>query len=727
MIPRASLLDGSAKGAWQVWVYPLGERLSVTAVNATFVRDAPTTVSSLTTSDPFGPGTASLTFPSITFLDDLGTGDLWWLVPEADVDIVWVNADEEPIYRWEGYLASFDFSSSEVGGELSVTCQGAMFQMDNYLAFPEYVYAPLPYERAIARQFANRPDSRLGPFRTEFPSWWSTRFAASDYADSPTYLTPSGVADGDPWSGMVTRSTGNFDTVLTSYVQGLLGSMHTDTGQFTLALDQGRIPVLRHRDRLVTPDATTLEVDLLWPGVQMGSMSRDFSQRLNVVYGQGKALTGQTFTGMKVSADGSRTFYEPLAARRAVHPQVNNPWYTTTAMRKEVNLTIYEGMSEDEARVVARRHLERFADPGVTGSITLSVDPMLDGVAYPRELITAGQSIVVKGLFGRPEGVLFHITESSVGEESTDLTVDSKFRDQLTVQEVRLRGRDSLSPVRMITVGQFSPNTPDQLFPWSYEMGSGFIPKGSNALFRNMPSTIGFPWESWTTARPPKDPQWADNYIKIGPASPDADDNWANQLAGTGGFAPYAIRMSQAGEARMIQIAAYDAEGRVLQVPFHVSLYVTNGVSVTSMPMLSLDDIEEDPSVPYAAGQRYPFFKNAWERFRSDGQALNPETTQSVASAELLVGYGTYYEKAGYWPSSSSTLGATPTGLFVDEQGFAWDLTSSAAGVNVQEPAETNLLYPERADVYVMIYCDAQLYQDVYFLGRIFRREPGSA
>lgn len=726
MIPTARLIDNSLKGSWQVWIYPLGERLSISAVNVTFVRGAPTVVESLTTVDPFGPGTASLKFPSVTMLDELGSDDLWWMVPEADVDIVWVTAEDEVIFRWEGFLASFDYAANDAGGELNVTCQGAMYQMDNYLAFPEYVYAPLPYEKAIARQFANRPDSRLAPFQVEFPSWWTTRFDASSYENSPEFLIPSGLTDGALWSGMVTRATGSFDTVLTSYIQGLLGSMHTDTGQFTLALDQGRVPVLRHRDRKVTPDAATLEVNVLWPGVEIGGLSRDFSQRLNVVYGQGKALNGQAFTGMKVSADGSRTFYEPLAARRGVHPQVNNPWYAATTMRKEVNLSIYEGVTEDEARVVARRHLERFSDPGVTGSVSLRVDPLLDGQAYPRELISAGQSLVIRGLFGRPEGVLFHITEASVSGESTDLTLDSKFRDQLTVQEVRLRGRDSLSPVRMITLGQFGPNVPDQLFPWSYEMGSGFVPKGSNALFRGMPSTITFPWQDWTTSRPPRDPQWADNYIRVGPASFDADDNWANRTPG-GVFTPYAVRMSQAGEARMFQIAAYDRNGRILRVPFHVSFYATNGTSVSSMPMLGEDDIDEDPTIPYAAGQHYPFFRNAWERFRDNGQQLNPETTQAVPTSTPIIGYGTFFEKAGFWPLSSSTPGATATGLFVDEQGFSWDLTGEINRVNVQEPPETNLLYPERADIYVMIYCDAQQYQDVYFLGRVFRKEPGSA
>lgn len=722
MIPQARLLDNQPTGAWRVFVYPDGKDAG--ALDVTFVRDAPTMVQSLTTTDPFGPAAASLTFPSISMLDAIGKSDLWWLQPEADIDICWVTPDsDEPVYRWEGYMVSFQYSPKEAGSELEVTCRGALFQMDNYLAKPEYVYQPIPYEVAITRQFTGKPDLRCAQITTEWPEWWETTFRVDDYASKPLYLRPIGVADGDKWSGAVTRSTGMFDQALTSYIQGLLANMYTAYGQFTIGLDAGRRPVLRHRTHHTRPQDDTLVVDLLNPGVQITPV-RDFTQRLNVVYGQGKSLNGSTFSGMKVSADGTRIIQEPYAFRRQVHPVEQNDWYDRSVMRKEVNLSFFEGLSEVEAQQIARGHLLRFADPGVTASITLSSDPMVGEGFMPRHLITAGMTIQVKGLFGEPEGVLFHITEANVGPEVTELTVDSKFRDQLTVQEVRMRTRDSLAPIRLLTVGQYKPNIPDMLFPWSYADGSGFIPKGSQTIFDGF-SNVTFPWTDITTVRPPKDPQWGQFYVKIPAASDNADYNWANRRQTINDFAPYTIRMSQAGEVSLVQVAAFDANGNILKVPFHVSFYKTSGTSYSSMPMLGIDDVKEVGR--YEAGQHYPFFRRAWEKYGEDGQELNPEIVGAVPTAQLLAGYGNFFEQAGYWPNTSAAGGAKPTGLFSDQGGWSWDLTDAVYGVDPMRSADENLTNPNRADIYVMIYCDAQLTQDVYFLGRIYRKEPGTA
>jgi hypothetical protein len=403
-----------------------------------------------------------------------------------------------------------------------------------------------------------------------------------------------------------------------------------------------------------------------------------------------------------------------------------NDWYDRTRMRKEVNLSFVEGLSEAEARLIARKHLQRFSDPGYTGEITLASDPYQAGVVFPRRLMRAGMSVQLKGLFGDEDGQLFHVTECTANVDGTvSLTVDSKYRDQLTVQEVREKTRDSLAPIRLLTVGQYQPNIPDMLFPWSYADGSGFIPKGANILFAGMPDTARFPWQDWARLRPPKDPQWASNYIRIGPASDVADNNWANKRSTLADFEPYAIRMSQAGEAALIQIAAFDRNGNLMRVPFHVSLYKSSGVSYTSMPMMTAQDALDLGK--YASGQHYPFFRTAWEQVDEDGVALNTETGGAVTSADLVVGWGTFYEQSGYWPTSSVDPDANPTGLMSDESGFSWDLTNNVNGVDPRVPAEENLKYPNRADIWIMIYCDAQAEQDVYFLGRIWRKEPGTA
>lgn len=722
VVPRRIDTD-TTFGYWRVWFYPAGAGGPVKDV--TFFRNAPTTISSLSTSDPFGPSTATLEFPAITLLDQIGGRDLAWLSPETDVDIVWVDYGTETVsYRWSGYAESFEYQSGDVGGGLQVTCRGALYQSDMWLAKPEYVYQPIPYETAIARQFADRADSRLGSLSVEWPSWWSKKFSVAEYESYPLYLRPVGLEDGAVWSGYVTRSTGSFDQVLTGYVQGLLSNMHTEYGQFTIMLGPGRTPVLRHRNRLSAPDAGTFVVSVLQPGVSVQA-TLDYSQRMNVVYGQGKALNGATFSGMRVSADGTRITHEPFAYRSSVHPIALNDWFDRRVMRKEANLSFHEGVSEAEAKEIAKSHLLRFADPGVTGSITLFTDPVRDRSLVSRNLITAGSSIQVTGLFGMPEGVLFHVTEATTGPEETTLTVDSKYRDQLTVQEVRARTRDSLVPVRLLTVGQYKPNIPDMLFPWSYADGSGFVPKSSVPLFQGAPDSLTFPWEDWTRQRPPKSPQWSDCYMRIGPASQNADGNWANMRGGSADFKPFPVRMSQAGEASVLQVAAFDENGSILRIPFHVSIYRTNGVTYSAMPMLGIDDEADYP--PYAAGQHYPFFRRAWEQFDENGVALNPETGRAVTTAQLIVGYGNYYEKAGYWPSTSADPLATASGLLVDESGFSWDLTDAVYGVDPQRSADENLRDPNRADLQVMIYADAQAEREAFFLGRIYRKEPGTA
>lgn len=710
--------EGQKAGYWRVWWYPVADGGHVKDV--TFFRGAPTDVASVATQDPFGPTTAQIRFPAVTYLDDLGSGDMSWMIPETDVDLCWMDPDtDEPVYRWEGFAEAFENGANG----LTVTLRGAGYQADYWLAKPEYVYQPIPYEQAIARQFANRPDSRMGPMLVSWPSWWTTRFALSDYANKDLYLRPTGLEDGQLWSGLVTRSTGSFDKALTGYTQGLLSSMYTEYGQFTVMMEQGRRPVLFHRDRLAAPTASTWVLDMLTPGLDY-KLSRDYSQRLNVVYGQGKALNGATYSGMRVSADGTRIWYEPFAARNAVHPQEGNLWFDPTVMRREVNLSFYEGLSEADALSISKGHLQRFSDPGVTGTIAFATDPAQDGVHRSRYLVKAGDSILLNGLYGRPGGVLFHITECEHSSQGTSVTVDTKFRDQLTVQEVSMRTRDALAPIRLLTAGSYKPNIPDLLFPWSYADGSGFIPKPSRNLFDGSPNNLAFPWEDWTRQRPPRDPQWRDSYIRIGPASDNADNNWANMQQSLTDFKPYPVRMSQAGESVLLQIAAFDKNGSIMRVPYHVSIFRTNGVSYSSMPMMGMDD--EAANVPYLSGQHYPFFERAWEEFATDGTALSPETGRVVQTAEIIAGWGNFYELAGFWPSTS-LVGGDATGLLVDEKPFSWDLTDAVYGVDPQRPADENLKDPNRADLQVMIYCDAQVSEEVFFLGRIFRKEPGMA
>lgn len=713
---RAQILSNTAGGQWQVYVYP---RMSPDAAGSvddfdrTMFRGAPTVVSDLSTTDPFGPATATLQFPKISMFDRRGAGDLWWCVPEADVDIRWV-VDGTAVYTWEGYAVSFEFETDEAGSHLAMTCVGAMRQLDNYLAAPQYLYAPTTFEHAILMQLDGRPDSRLAPARMAWPNWWAKTYVPSPAMIGKPWLTPTDVTVGQNWTGMLTRYTGQFEQVLTGYVQRLLSSMHTERGQFTLMLDPGRSPVLRHRDWLTAPNDDTLVIDLLTPGVTM-SVVEDHTQKLNAVFVRGQTLSGVSYSGMQVTNDGKRTYYLPAAARRAVHPLEDNPWLDPGIMRKEVQLEAADGMTEQEARVLARTHLQRFSDPGLTASLVLSTDPTLGTETFPRQAITAGQSIYVRSLFGS-DGVLFHITQTALDAEGNQsLTLDTKFRDQLTVAEVRARGRDALTPTRMLTSGSWQPTVSDLLFPWNYEMGAGRVPWSSDALFRGIGTHEQFPWEAWAQAHPPKNPEWADNYVRIGPTSSNADNNWSKA---------FPVLLSAAGSSRLVQVAAFDRDGNLLQVGFHFSLWGSNSINATAGPVIPA---EHSALVGYPAGQHHPFFPGAWETVDENGVAQNPLTPQAEATASLMVAWGNYYEQAGYWPKSSADMGATPTGLFVTETPFTWDLTQLAGAVNPQEPAFVNSADMNRAMVYGMIYCEDQGADEVFFLGRVFRLEPGTS
>ena len=622
--PVPTVADANPSGTWQVSVY---SRFG-NPRNVTVFRGAPTGVERLSTADPFGPKSCTLTFPAITMLDTPGRGDLDWLEEEANVDITWYPAQHDgesegdynvrlkSAYTWEGFMASFEYGESAAAGQLSVSCVGAMYQADNYLAKPEYLYCPMPYEVAIARCFADKPDLRLAEMpepATMFPDWWSTTFVFNRklYPKNQPWLVPSGVKAGDKWSAMLTRETGHFEPMLTSYIQGLLSNMFTPRGQFTLDLAPNRRPVLAHRTFLSAPDEDTMTVDLLWPGVKMTPL-RDFTQRVGVIYAQGKAANGDTWSGMEVASDGSFTYYDPLAFRRQVHPPdaASNHWLDTSVMRKEVNLTFPDGLDVDEARAAAKVHMQKFADPGITGSLVLDTDPVRGGATVERQTIRAGMTILVKHLFGDPDGILFHITSTSVGTDGQQtLVVDSLFRDWLTVDQVRKRGRDSLVPYRMLsTTGTYDPRIPDLLFPWNYSKGAGIVPMKAAALFNAYgPAAAGargvanpkaepFPWTNFTTAFPPhKYPQF---YARVPRANwSRADYNWANANATSRRSAPanlrkfraYPVLLAASGTIKMAQFAAYDLNGNVKRVPFHVSIYYENSVSPSAMPMLPPD------------------------------------------------------------------------------------------------------------------------------------------
>lgn len=718
--PRAQVSIDVAYGGWLLYLTAPEQG----RYEASVVRGVITQIGSLDDEDPFGWTNTTLTFPSLSIFDRPGSGELSWLSKEANVDLVWTGplpaGYPYASMVYEGYIEGFDYSDDG----LVATVKGAMYQGDNYQAKPEYLAQPLPYEVAIARQFAGRPDSRLAPFTVAWPIWWTKRYAPVAKANGA--FIPTGVSPGDRWTALLTRETGRWEDMLSSYVRTLLGGMYTERGRFSLDLLPGRRPVLVHRDALVAANASTIVLDPANHGVKL-TLSEDWSQTGNVYYGQNKSLQGQSSSGMVVSKDGQQTSYQPLAALRQVDPPTDrNGWLQNSRMRREKVLQLQQGLDRAQSETVGGFQLRLSAEPGLVGTAVLSADVrMSGGGVLSRFCVRSGMSLQIPGALGNEAGIFLHIAKVSrdLMGGSVTLTLDSKYRDALTVAEVMTRGRDALNVPRMLIGGLFTPPVPDQLVPWSYAEGSGYIPSGAghNALplFRDMPDNVVFPWESWTSSHPPGEAAWNSCYIPIGPKSANADSNWAVATSRGDGKYGFPVRMAQAGTIRLIQVAAYDADGFVLKVPFHISLYSSNGVAVHAMPMIPSGVVDG-----YAASQHYPFFDGAWENYKADGTQAPNEITAAVQSAGLVRGWGTGKIKAGYWPGSSGS--GAPTGLLVDEDSWGIQVPVGGGtgdwGIN---PYSTKQAATYAGYMYVMIYCDAQAFDQVFFLGRCYRVEPG--
>ena len=709
-------ITGSS-GYFRIFVQaPDGPRRDVT-----MFRGAPTQIGQLSSTDPFGDATGSLTFPQITGFDRPGHGDLDWLVPWTNVDIVWYTETGYPTdWIWEGFIVSEEISESGY----QVTLKGALYQLDNYLAAPWFPQYPVPYELLIKNAFDPRehPGLRNTALIVEWPEDWAVRVPTREQPDFFWYLRPWGVKPREKWTGRVTRNTGSWDPLLTGHVQGLLSVMYTDDGgQWTVRKRTGRRPVLMVRPEIKVPNDESLHVWYGAHGVTM-NLSRDWTQSANIVYGQGSDLSGTTFSGSQVSRDGQTTYYEPFAALPYVWPATSdNPRANPHIIRKEARLQFPQGMSLQDSELAAASHLRKFADPGYTGTLALNTDPMMNGEPYNRMLIRAGQTIVVHGIRGTD--LLFHISEATVSpmDLSVNLTLDTKYRDALTVAEVRARTRDALDPVRLLKVGAYSVTVQDQIKPWSYSQGSGVLPSGgaydATPFFtKRIGANEKFPWVKTAKKYPPK--KYPKYYVKIGPKSSSATKNWAGVKRNGYSQLAIPIKMSQAGTIRLTQIAAYDRDGNVKPCSFHVSFYTTQGVGVTDMPMIPKK--YDKKYYKFRSGQRYPFFPGAFENITTQGEETDNPGRLVAGNSGMVVGYGNYFERAGYFPGLYSKKDPK-TGLLSDETPWSYDTTADTS-FDKYDAAKTRK-DPDAGLMYVMIYCHDQGSEPIYFMGRLFRSE----
>ena len=702
----------------------------------TVFRNAPITLTSVSTQDPFTEQSANLSLPQVTVFDNPGQGDLDWLVPDCNIDIVWENTGSYDLdWRWEGFIASWQFSLSGTDSAYTVDLKGALYGLDDYLAIPSFPKRPIPYEILIAQAFdPTQHYASLGPLAMTFPENWQLTVPEFNSPEYLSFLKPWGVATGQKWTGFTSRSTGSWEPLLSGHVQSLLTVMFAEGGaQWSIRNRGFRRPELYLREIPHEDDPTIVEVVLGAPGVEM-SGSKDFTQRASVVYGQGVDEAGISYSGMAVSQDGSTTSYKPFAYAPAVWPRAANPSFDRNVKPKEVMIRFQDGVDELSAQKIAQAQYQRFAEPGITGTLTLTTDQRYaDGQLCPRMLIKAGQTVRIKGFAGLREGLLVHITEATIDFTSLTATLsfDSKYRDQLTVAEVKARTRDALTPMRALQVGKYSNIVQDLVLPWSYKEGSGCVPLGAKEFFlEKLPSTASFPYEEWTKKYPPSNPAYKNYYVRIGPTNvTDSSKNWSGVARDGQAIMAIPIRMSQQGAIRLTQIAAYDKNGNVKPVRFHASVYASNGTATDAMPNFPTDPDTGAPkflrpngtTVNYGVHQANPFFEGAWEQVNPDGTAYANASYLTAQGADLVVGWGNYYEPAGYSPGRASK-GAARTGLLEDATPWSWDLSSFLDLLSPKNNA--NMEYAGM--LFVQIFCDEQGPEPIYFMGRFLRNEPGT-
>ena len=622
--------------------------------DVTTFRGVPTVVRSWSSAEPFDDSSAVLVFHQITPFEEFGTGELSWLDDWNNVKINAIPHDYDPSKEpgdegyedmpkpyalWEGMIASFEDQQTEEGYHVEATCMGALHQVDLYVRAPLLLHEPADVVDVFALQFSLNSRSHL---RTQ------QMVIEEDSSDDIYEYT--------------TKRTGSWNKSLTGYIQEELAVLVTQEDmprQWTVMKKENRIPVLRMKDYENIHYVATAGT----PGITH-SLSRDQTQSANIIYGEG---TNQAGTRWRNSRRGDRNYnyYEPLYWDDEVHTEQNykgepinsrreiiseekeEELFDSGSVRREIHYSYGAGVDLDKAMKSAKAHGRRDRDPGWVGDITMRSDPehgsrfdmkagknilykhfrprqWNEDLMYRTMTDPDGNSLKVNfdgaAFNGENEyvGRVLHLAAVEVNADdlTVQLTVDTKYRDLLSLAEIIERSHDGhLDPTRRLRLGQ-SDIPQDEKYPWDYNAGSGFIPLESvlgNELVDGSPS-------------PEEEP---DQYLHV-PAGQWVTDE---------------IRGAEKASIMRTEIRAFNENGSRKRVPFHVSFYGHSKVP---------SDFPQDP-----------FAEGAWEASLDDVFAGLP--------SGFIVGWGQFGQRSGYWPGLESE-GQSPTGVMIDEGTWQFEL-----------------------------------------------------
>jgi len=235
-----------------IWGY---YQIIIGNVDVTYYRDVVTKASRLTWAEPFGPATAEITLPQITPFELKPS----WMTYGALVDVWHVDENFNRVGQfpmWEGILIATAAGNDENTYGLTASCIGAMFHLDFY---------------------KKKPDIGRG--------WKNTDIGISipDEINQITRMNTVKMYFVHPQNtGILTRSRGGWDPLLTGWIQDLLATATTeDGGQWTMNC-VGRAPFM------LLKDMGTIHWNVMnaTPGVLV-NLEEDATQVKNVFYGEG--------------------------------------------------------------------------------------------------------------------------------------------------------------------------------------------------------------------------------------------------------------------------------------------------------------------------------------------------------------------------------------------------------------------------------------------------------
>jgi hypothetical protein len=229
----------------------------------TTFRGVPVEIVKWIEAEPFGPGNASLSVPSIIPIKDkAGVDDLTWLVAGSAVDIYRLHPDgTTKTLMWGGEIVSWDWGYDENSRMITVECQGAVW-------------------------------AGAGNQQYHAPMWRDSTDRGTVIADtlnnikSRRYAAVSRVT-----TGIYTTQLGSWESKAIDYVQELLSEMTVAAGdsQWTVAAKDGSPRHYQIRTKNTTTIAATFRAGQ--PGITV-DLSKDFTTCPNVIYGWGISSSG---------------------------------------------------------------------------------------------------------------------------------------------------------------------------------------------------------------------------------------------------------------------------------------------------------------------------------------------------------------------------------------------------------------------------------------------------